>query len=715
VVKAVLELDEPYRSTVLLRYYEDLPPRDIAKAMKIPVETVRTRLKRSLALLRAGLDAEHRGRSWCLALAPVAGLRISPAAPLSAAAVTISVALACVIGASLVFWSAFLSPGEKEAAPPEKETVQRLTEKKAPPSRTVADRIPVKPASTRLSGKVLNESTGLPVSDFQVHLVKDGENLAGGGGLHTLEHGGDYTLYVDAPGLPITHYQLHLIRDHATPVGSTHARAAVDENGRYAFTLDEEGDFTLYVEAPGYIPPIPVKVHIPAQTDFTIMLKPWQTLSGTVVEHATGRPVPGALVAAQMVSSDFHGYNDCVETDEEGRFRLTRIRRSLPDGKRPCSYRIAASHPDFAQACVEAGAGDSIELRLEPGYRISGTINDSDGLPVQDAELFLYGERSPVERIVTTDALGRYITPPCRPGRLNLTAVTNSVKVRRSLALADRDLEVDFGGLDTVRWYGTVHDSEGRPATGGAIELCSEDTVYSVPLLEGGRFEASGMPPGFFEVRLHLEGEDWGKDGFPWETVCFEDPGLVHRDIHLPMTEITGLLVDEETGLPVKGGTYWIKACPAGRPDRQYLKKAEPDGTFRLSGLAPDVYSLGATALFDDTRLGYAPSCALVSRPVFLFNHQAVHDLRPVLPMRGRLCIRIEGLDDPVTARIYSVDGTPHGTFNPASGRSALHWEVGSWVLVLEGVRSGRLEKPFKIFRNMTTSLVIEAGDFPGR
>lgn len=79
MIDSVLELDETYRSVVLLRYYEDLPPRAIARRLEIPVETARTRLKRALVHLRKKLDAEHGGdrEKWCLALAPIAGIHLT--------------------------------------------------------------------------------------------------------------------------------------------------------------------------------------------------------------------------------------------------------------------------------------------------------------------------------------------------------------------------------------------------------------------------------------------------------------------------------------------------------------------------------------------------------------------------------------------------------------------------------------------------------------
>src|SRR5690606_30040811 len=56
VAEAVLGLGEPYTSALLLRYWEDLKPRAIAAALSVPVETVRTRIKRGLGLLRSRLD-----------------------------------------------------------------------------------------------------------------------------------------------------------------------------------------------------------------------------------------------------------------------------------------------------------------------------------------------------------------------------------------------------------------------------------------------------------------------------------------------------------------------------------------------------------------------------------------------------------------------------------------------------------------------------------
>ncbi len=86
LIEAVLDLDDPYRSVLLLRYYEDRSAREIASEERIPLETVRTRIKKGLEKLKGRLDAMHDGdrRVWCMALAPLAGFKLGATAAASA-------------------------------------------------------------------------------------------------------------------------------------------------------------------------------------------------------------------------------------------------------------------------------------------------------------------------------------------------------------------------------------------------------------------------------------------------------------------------------------------------------------------------------------------------------------------------------------------------------------------------------------------------------
>jgi len=118
VVEAVLALEEPYRSTIVLRFYENLAPRKIAARDGIPVATVKTRLARGLAMLRARLDREHGGdgRSGALVLLPLA-TRGRGLGPLVAGALTVNTILKVSVASVVVIGAIFLATRADEPSP----------------------------------------------------------------------------------------------------------------------------------------------------------------------------------------------------------------------------------------------------------------------------------------------------------------------------------------------------------------------------------------------------------------------------------------------------------------------------------------------------------------------------------------------------------------------------------------------------------------------
>ncbi len=92
LVERVAALEEPWRRTIVLRYFEDLAPSAIAEREGVPLSTVTTRLARGRELLREALDRRHGGEraAWCALLAPLArgaapaGAAALPAAPQAA-------------------------------------------------------------------------------------------------------------------------------------------------------------------------------------------------------------------------------------------------------------------------------------------------------------------------------------------------------------------------------------------------------------------------------------------------------------------------------------------------------------------------------------------------------------------------------------------------------------------------------------------------------
>jgi RNA polymerase sigma-70 factor (ECF subfamily) len=84
LVDAVMALPEPFRTAILLRFFDELPPRRIARELGVPVATVHSRVQRGLAQLRVRLDERSRGDrgAWVSALLPLAR-ELGPSFPLS--------------------------------------------------------------------------------------------------------------------------------------------------------------------------------------------------------------------------------------------------------------------------------------------------------------------------------------------------------------------------------------------------------------------------------------------------------------------------------------------------------------------------------------------------------------------------------------------------------------------------------------------------------
>ena len=86
VAEAVARLEEPYRSTVLLCYAQEIEPSEIARRQGIPGGTVRWRLKHGLDLVRGEMDARYGQdrQKWRALLLPLAG-RAGAGAPAAGA------------------------------------------------------------------------------------------------------------------------------------------------------------------------------------------------------------------------------------------------------------------------------------------------------------------------------------------------------------------------------------------------------------------------------------------------------------------------------------------------------------------------------------------------------------------------------------------------------------------------------------------------------
>jgi RNA polymerase sigma-70 factor (ECF subfamily) len=113
LTEEVLRMDEPYRSTVLLRFFGDQSLAQIARQQGVPLDTVKTRLRRAIEQLRGRLDHLYGGReAWTLGiLSLVGGMAALSSPPAVASTTTAHAGLASTGGASSAATIADISLG----------------------------------------------------------------------------------------------------------------------------------------------------------------------------------------------------------------------------------------------------------------------------------------------------------------------------------------------------------------------------------------------------------------------------------------------------------------------------------------------------------------------------------------------------------------------------------------------------------------------------
>lgn len=198
VFESVNALEPIYRDVIVLRYFDALPPREIAKQLACPVKTVHTRIERGLEMLRGKLDAEFGGDrgAWFSALLPFAtGAELLPVQPVAPSGTLMPLIpwfalVACSLG--FVAWSyesstemqAELAPPELEVAPespvevpanleePTRDALPIETEPRVP---LVSDeRVPLRGELASMTGRILDvEGRGQRVAVWAVAASKE--------------------------------------------------------------------------------------------------------------------------------------------------------------------------------------------------------------------------------------------------------------------------------------------------------------------------------------------------------------------------------------------------------------------------------------------------------------------------------------------------------------------------------------------------------------
>lgn len=404
----VVELDEPFRTAVLLRFYDDLPPRRIAERMGVPVATVRSRIRRGLERLRSELDDSHGGRAaWALALLPK-GIEPVPAglaATLMHAKTKIALVVAAltvgVVSLDTTLRSDRPAPPSVEAARP--ETVARATTPAEPDPETALGRRATEPPAP------VDESAAVPAPDEVELVVARGRVLGldgrGRSGLRVVLRSGD--------------------AERARTISDASGRFEVEVTAEAGlFELDEDGWKAISAGAfePHEGAPEPV-----------IVVAPAARFAGRVVDDV-GRPIEGASVLLKAPAD--LGYRiDVVldgsqatavrtQTDAAGRFELDGwiARHSWIEADRRGYLRTEIPAPDLERSDLELVLAPRAPVR-----ELAGRVVDPSGEPVPDAWVsvgvrttradeagrFHFTWNPPMDRVVA-------VAPGFRPGSFEL-------------------------------------------------------------------------------------------------------------------------------------------------------------------------------------------------------------------------------------------------------------------------------------------------------
>jgi len=195
LVRALTKLREPYRTALLLRYFEEKSPQEIAASQGLPASTVRSHLKRGLDELRERLDRRNDGnrRAWALALIPLAAASrdaIPPGGAISSLFQPIRAMnplTQMIVGSTVVLTTAVFVAHQVELLPPgEADPGAIASEGGAPTGTTPAEttsagnaRESVAPGSTwlastsedeRVTGVVVDSENGAPLPEYAIEI-----------------------------------------------------------------------------------------------------------------------------------------------------------------------------------------------------------------------------------------------------------------------------------------------------------------------------------------------------------------------------------------------------------------------------------------------------------------------------------------------------------------------------------------------------------------
>lgn len=392
VSDAVFSLPEPQRSCIVLRYYDGLPPRAIATRLGVPVETVRTRIKRGLATLRGVLDQRYGERQeWSVLLLPfaqgtslvppvVGGLANTLGWMTMGKKLQVALLVLLCLGLGTVAWIVHgtLNTNTHD------HTVSLDAEFSATSEAT-----PVVASTTRTSEVATPNVVESAASIRSVHgIVVDVERQP--------IAGARVALYTRTRERPVWVDHTHELGPSFPEPERPEHEVTTDEEGRFAIDDLPESIHELFAQAEGHAPRVMTGVR-PSEEELLVILPAARTLRG-VVRDLDGRPLPNVNVRI-LTQWRRAAFSLQTDSDTEGRYEIV----GLPDGSDSTRDEwILATKPQFAHlltSLARAGApttsGREFDIYLPRGARLEGRVIDATtGAPLPDADVLLWADEA---------------------------------------------------------------------------------------------------------------------------------------------------------------------------------------------------------------------------------------------------------------------------------------------------------------------------------
>ncbi len=517
LVRAVRELKEPYRTTVLLRWFEDLEPLEIARRTGVPVRTVHTRVTRALEMLRAKLHRAGYGESWSMwiALAPLAWIRHAGEAALAVKTKTKILLAAAALATASVTIAVILpraAPGPISTAAAPEMVHPQLEE---PIHETPAAELSV---ATRQSVQADPAPFSAAPPARQEAAISGFLRVRG-----------------QIPTEPIT---LQLL-DGADPQKSELKRVTVTD-GSFSFDGLEDGLRGLirlprrYFLARAQPRERLLEATAPCEK-LLIDLERTPSLTGRLASRASGLPVEDSRVTVVVTWSD--GGQTMLGADVEPRGLFF---APLSESRTVDSVKLDVKSPDglvgnfsFSRDQIPPDL-DLGELHLEVGLLTHVRVLDAHRAPIAGAHVRAHGLNAPTAE---TDSAGRATLGGLEQGAKFSVLARGFDPAVLEAPTVEAILEVVLERATrlTVR----VLDPKGAPASGVQLQVSAETPMFS---------GTEGPPDPFLVPQVPIDGAISGQEVqrkrfFVWFTT--DDEGVVALQSLVPGLPLQFSVMDE--------------------------------------------------------------------------------------------------------------------------------------------------------------------------